>query len=68
MEKGLREIHLTTYAYRASIRKNLPDNEVIKSVAINQPDSASQSYEELVNYAANKNADKALQLLKNLKH
>ncbi len=67
MEKGWVEVYMTAHEYKASIAKELLDNEGIKAVVLNQHDSAYQSFGELSIYVAEKDAEKAADLLKNLK-
>lgn len=68
MEKGWKEVYITAHEYKASIAKELLENEGIKSVVINQHDSAYQTFGEISIYVAEKDAEKATLLLKNLKH
>jgi len=68
MEKGWIEVYMTAHDYKASIAKELLENEGIKAVVLNQHDSAYQTFGELSIYVAEKDAEKALLLLKNLKN
>jgi len=68
MEKGWTEIFITTHEYKASMAKDLLENEGIKAVVINQHDSAYQTFGEFSVHVAEKDVEKALELLKNLKH
>lgn len=68
MEKGWKEVYMTALEYKASIAKELLENEGVKAVVMNQHDSAYQSFGEIRIYVAEKDAEKAALLLKNLKH
>ena len=64
MEKGWVEVYMTAHEYKASIAKELLENEDIKAVVLNQHDTAYQAFGELSASVA----EKASLLLKNLKH
>ncbi len=68
MEKGWVEVYMTAHEYKATIAKELLDNKGINAVVLNQHDSAYQLFGELSIYVAEKDAEKAVLLLKNLKH
>lgn len=68
MEEGWVEVYMTAHDYKASIAKELLENEGIKAVEMNQRDSAYQAFGEIHIYVAEKDAEKAALLLKNLKH
>ena len=68
MEKGWVEVYMTAHDYKASIAKELLQNEGINAVEMNQRDSAYQAFGEIHIYVAEKDAEKAVLLLKNLKH
>lgn len=68
MEKGWIEVYITAHEYKASIAKDLLENEGIKAVVINQHDSAYQAFGEYSIHVAEIDAAKAALLLKNLKH
>ena len=59
---------MTGHEYKASIAKELLENDGITVVVLNQHDSAYQSFGEIRLYVAEKDVEKAKQLLKNLKH
>lgn len=67
MEKGWKEVYLTAEEYKAEIAKDLLENAGIKFVVINQHDSAIQSFGEYRIYTAEENAERAVELLKQLK-
>ena len=68
MEKGWIEVYITAHEYKASIAKELLENESIKAVILNQHDSAYQTFGEFSIYVAENDAEKAALLLKNLKN
>lgn len=68
MEKGWKEVYMTAHEYKASIAKELLESEGIVAVVMNQRDTAYQSFGEISIYVAEKDAEKAALLLKNLKH
>lgn len=67
MEKGWTDVYITAHEYKASIAKDLLENEGIKAVVINQHDSAYQTFGEYSIHVAEIDAAKAALLLKNLK-
>ena len=68
MEKGWVEVYMTAHEYKASIAKELLENEGIKAVVLNQHDTAYQAFGEISIFVDEKDAEKAALLLKNLKH
>ena len=68
MEKGWTEIYMTAHEYKASMAKDLLDNKKIKAVILNQHDSAIQSFGEFSVLVEEKNKEKAIEILKKLKH
>jgi hypothetical protein len=68
MEKGWKEVFLTAHEYKAAIARDILENEGIKSVVINQHDSAYQSFGDYIVYVDEQDEQKALELLKELKH
>ena len=68
MEKGWIEVFLTAHEYKAAIARDILENEGIKSVVINQHDSAYQSFGDYIVYVDEQDEQKALELLKELKH
>jgi predicted Fe-Mo cluster-binding NifX family protein len=67
MEKDWVEIYSTTHEYKASMAKDLLENEGIKAVILNQHDSAYQAFGEFCVHVAKTDETKAVVLLKNLK-
>jgi len=67
MEKGWVEVFITAHEYKASIAKELLENDGVKAVVLNQHDSAYK-IGELSIYVAEKDAGKATLLLKNLEN
>jgi len=68
MEKGWKEVFITAHEYKASMAKDLLESEGLKAVVINQHDSAYQTFGEFSVHVAEKDVEKAPELLKNLKH
>jgi hypothetical protein len=68
MEKGWKEVFLTAHEYKAAIARDVLENEGIKTVIINQHDSAYQSFGDYIVYVDEQDEQKALELLKELKH
>lgn len=67
MEKGWKEVFMTAHEYKASIAKDLLENENIKAVILNQHDSTYQIGEFSI-IVAETNKAKAVEILKRLKH
>ncbi|MCF6333307.1 MAG: DUF2007 domain-containing protein [Draconibacterium sp.] len=68
MEKGWIDIYMTTHEYKASMAKDMLENEGIKAVILNQHDSAYQNFGEFSVFVAETDQAKAVELLKRLKH
>jgi len=68
MEKDWKEVFMTVHEYKASMAKDMLENEGIKSVILNQHDSAYQSFCEFSVLVAEADAVKALEIIKELKH
>lgn len=68
MEKGWVEIYITTHEYKASMAKDLLENAGIKTVILNQHDSAYQNFGEFSVHVSKADENKAVALLKELKH
>lgn len=68
MEKGWTEVFMTANNFQAEIAKDMLENEGIDAVVFNQHDSSYQTFGEYKVYVADYNVEKALELLKNLKH
>ncbi len=67
MEKGWQEIYMTTHEYKAEMAKDILESENIKTVVLNQHDTAYQAFGEYRVYVAEENFEKAVELLKDLK-
>jgi len=67
MEKGWQEIYMTSHEYKAEMAKDILESENIKTVVLNQHDTAYQTFGEFRVYVAEENVAKAVELLKNLK-
>ncbi|MCK5535439.1 MAG: DUF2007 domain-containing protein [Bacteroidales bacterium] len=59
---------MTAHEYKASLAKDLLNNEDIKAVILNQHDSAYQTFGEFSVLVAEKDNTKAVEILKKLKH
>ena len=68
MEKGWKMVYFTGHEYKATIAKELLENDGIKVVLMNQHDTAYQSFGEFSLYVAKSDEAKAVELLKNLKN
>lgn len=68
MEKGWKEIFLTAHEYKATMAKDILVNAGLKAIVLNQHDSAYQSFGDFVVYVEEADEQKALELLKDLKH
>lgn len=67
MEKGWKDVFLTVHEYKATIAKDILENAGLKVVIMNQHDTAYQSFGDFVVYVEEKEEQKALELLKDLK-
>jgi hypothetical protein len=68
MERGWKEVFLTAHEYKAAIARDILENEGIKAVVMNQHDSAYKSFGDFIVYVNETDEQKALELLKELKH
>lgn len=68
MEEGWMEVFLTAHDYKAAMAKDILENEGIRAIVINQHDSSYPSFGESVVYVQEADKEKALELLKELKH
>jgi hypothetical protein len=68
MEEGWKEVFLTVQEYKANMAKDILDNAGIKTVIMNQHDSAYKSFGDIVVYVPEADESKAKELLKELKH
>jgi hypothetical protein len=68
MEQGWNEVFMTAHEYKAEMAKEILENEGIKVVVLNQKDTAYQSFGEIYLYVSEENTERAVELLKNLKH
>jgi isopentenyldiphosphate isomerase len=68
MEEGWMEVFLTAQEYKATMAKDILENEGIDAVVMNQHDSAYKSFGDYVVYVKEADKLKALELLKKLKH
>lgn len=68
MEKGWKDVFLTAHEYKATIAKDILENAGLKVVIMNQHDTAYQSFGDFVVYVEESEEQKAIELLKELKH
>ncbi|SHI46602.1 Putative signal transducing protein [Tangfeifania diversioriginum] len=68
MEEGWKEVFLTVQEYKANMAKDILENAGIKTVIMNQHDSAYKSFGDIVVYVPDADENKAKELLKELKH
>ncbi len=68
MEKGWKEVLVTSQEYKAEMAKSILEKNGIKGVILNQKDSTLLSFGELAVYVEEHNEKKALELLKELKN
>ncbi len=68
MEKGWKEVFMTAHEYKASMAKDMLENEGIKTVILNQHDSAYQSFGEFSVLVAEEDVTKAVIIIKKLKN
>ena len=68
MEKGWKKAFTTINEYEAEIAKDILENEGISVVVINQKDTAYKTFGEIYVYVQEENAERADELLKNMKH
>ena len=68
MEKGWKEVFMTTHEYKSSMAKDMLENAGIKAVILNQHDSAYQSFGEFSVLVAETDEAKAVEIIKELKH
>ncbi|HKJ79394.1 MAG TPA: DUF2007 domain-containing protein [Prolixibacteraceae bacterium] len=68
MEKGWKEVYMTAEEYRADMAKDILEGAGIKVVLLDQHDTAYKSFGEIVLYVAEKDEQRAVELLKELKN
>ncbi len=68
MEQGWKEVYLTSYEYKAEMAREILENEGIKVVVMNQHDSAYNSFGDYLLYVAEKDVERSVELLKDLKN
>ena len=59
---------MTLHEYKAEIAREILENEGIKTVVLNQHDSAYQAFGEFIIYVAEENGKRSIELLKELKN
>lgn len=68
MEKDWKRVFLSGEMYRAEIAKEVLENHGVNSVILNQKDSSYTSFGNVEVYVHEDDADKAIELLKELKN
>jgi hypothetical protein len=68
MEEGWKEALMTVHEYKATMAKDLLENAGIKTVIMNQHDTAYKSFGDIVIYVKEADLERAQELLKELKH
>lgn len=68
MEKDWKQVFLTGELYKAEIARELLENNGINSVILNQKDSTYITFGDIVLYVNEADEEKALEILKELKH
>jgi len=68
MEKEWKEVFMTVHEYKIEIAKDILENEGISVVVMNQKDTAYKAFGEMYIYVQEENAERAVELLKNLKN
>ena len=58
MEEGWKEVFMTAHEYKAAMASNILENEGIKSIIINQQDSAYKVFGNFVVYTSEENYEK----------
>lgn len=68
MEKDWKQVFLSGEMYRAEIAKELLENNGINAVILNQKDSAFTTAGDIEVYVHEDDAERAVEILKELKH
>ena len=68
MEKDWKQVFLSGELYRAEIAKELLENNGINAVILNQKDSSYTSFGNVEVYVNSIDEEKAIEILKELKH
>ena len=68
MEKGWKQVLLTTLEHQAQMAKSILEENNIKAVILNQKDSAYQSFGEIAVFVEEHFEAKAIELLKDFKN
>jgi type III secretory pathway lipoprotein EscJ len=67
MEKEWKEVYMTAHEYKASIAKDILENNGISAVILDQQDTAYKTFGDYQIYVPEADYTKALSLLKKLK-
>lgn len=68
MEKGWKDVYTTAHEYKADMAKDILESAGIKVVLLNQKDTAIKSFGDFVVYVPDKDENRSVELLKNLKN
>jgi hypothetical protein len=68
MEKDWKQVFLSAQLYQAEIAKDLLENNGINAIIMNQKDSSYTSFGNIEVFVNEKDEEKALEILKELKH
>ena len=68
MEKGWKEVFMTSQEYKADMAKDILENAGIRVVVMNQHDTAYKSFGEFTVYVQEKDENRSVELLKDLKN
>ncbi|NQU86481.1 MAG: DUF2007 domain-containing protein [Mariniphaga sp.] len=68
MEKGWKQVFLTTLEYQAEMAKSILEKNGIRAIIMNQKDSAYQTFGDIAILAEEHLEAKAIELLKELKN
>ncbi len=68
MEKGWKDVLLTAHEYKATLAKDILENNGLEVVVMNQQDTAIKAFGDYVIYVREADEQKAVELLKELKH
>jgi hypothetical protein len=68
MEKGWKQVFMSAAEYTAEMAKDILEKQNIKVVVLNQHDSAFQNFGDFCLYVSEQDEQRAIELLKDLKH
>lgn len=68
MEKDWKEVYMTGHEYKAKMAKDMLENKGVTAVVLNQHDTSFPSNGEFCVHVAEADFEKAVEILKELKH